>query len=220
MEMIFEVISSNPGYFASAFGIVNALWIAFLYFNKKQHERELIRVQQLFDLDLERRRKVFEMKASQYESYFKHIDTIHNKHQTDYQDIVVPIVNEFMSDYMSASSVRDKHRETQATIAFSEKISRIQRDGFKELGVIESETNSLRLTASDEVAALLDEIRELYERLFSLSGKMMSDLVEITINRNQQLANANQTQLMAVGEQVKIKAAALREAMRNDLKKI
>jgi len=220
MEVIFEVISSNPGYFAWVFGIVNVLWVAFLYFNKKRHERELIRVQQSFDLDLERRKKVFEMKASQYELYFKHIDTIHNKHQTDYQDIFVPIMNEFMAGYLSASSAGDKHRETQATIAFSEKISRLTPDGFKELSVIESETNSLRLTASDEVASLLDEIKELYERLFSLSGKIMSDLVEITINNNQQLADENQTQLMAVGEQVKIKAAALREAMRNDLKQI
>jgi predicted outer membrane lipoprotein len=220
MEMIFEAISSNPGYFAWAFGIVNALWIVFLYFNKKQHERELIRVKQSFDLDLERRKKVFEMKASQYESYFKHIDTIHNRHQTDYQDIFLPIMNQFMSDYLSASNAGDKHRETQATIAFSEKISRIQRDGFKELGVIESETNSLRLTASDEVAALLDEIKELYERLFVLSGKMMSDLVDITINNNQQLANENQAQIVKVGEQVRAKAATLREAMRNDLKQI
>src|SRR5258706_6231146 len=113
MEMVFEFISSNPGYFAWVFGIVNALWIAFLYFNKKQHEHELIRVQQSFDLDLERRKKVFEMKASQYESYFKHIDTLHNKHQTDYQDIFVPIMNEFMFDYLSASRTGDKHRETQ-----------------------------------------------------------------------------------------------------------
>jgi len=47
----------------------------------------------------------------------------------------------------------DESAATQATIKFSEKISKITRDGFQELGVIESETNSLRLTASDEVAA-------------------------------------------------------------------
>ncbi|SRR5258708_17424116 len=220
METVFEVISSNPAYFAWAFAIANVLWAAFLYFNKKRHERELIRVQQSFDLDLERRKKVFEMKAGQYESYFKHIDAIHNKHNTDYQDIFIPIMNAFMSEYLSASRAGDRQRETQALVAFSENISRIQRDGFEELGVIESETNSLRLTASDEVAKLLDDIRELYERLFTLSGKMMSDLVNITINNNQQLANEHQSQLLTVGEQVKRKAAALREAMRSDLKNI
>jgi len=220
MELIYEFIVSNPGYFAWGFGIVNALWAAFLYFNKKRHEQELIRVQQTFDLDLERRKKVFEMKASQYEAYFRHIDAIHKKHQTDYQDVLVPIVNEFMEGYLSASNKNDQEGSTQATIQFSEKISKISRDGFEELGVIESETNSLRLTASDEVATLLDEIKVLYEQLFAQSGTMMSELVNITIHNDQHLANELQAQMLETGKQVKAKAANLREAMRNDLKRI
>lgn len=220
MEIIFEFISSNPSYFAWVFGIVNVLWAVFLYFNNKRHEHELIKVQQSFDLDLERRKKIYEMKASQYEAYFRLIDSLHNKHRTDFQDIFVPIMNEFMANYLPASSAGDKPKETQAVVTFSEKISRLTRDGFEELSVINSETNSLRLTASDEVATLLLEINELYERMFSLSGKMMSDLVEITIKNNRQLAEENKSQLVTVGEQIKNKAAALREAMRNDLKQI
>ncbi len=40
MEEIFKVISEKPEYFAWAFGLVNALWIGFVYFNKKRHEKE------------------------------------------------------------------------------------------------------------------------------------------------------------------------------------
>jgi len=210
----------SKGMAAWAFGLINALWIAFLYFNKKSHEKELIEVKQSFDLDLERRKKVFEMKASQYESYFRHIDAIHNKHQTDYQNIFVPIMNEFMASYLEASNQNNEEEATRATITFSEKISKITQDGFQELGVIESETNSLRLTASDEVAVLLDEIKDLYSILFTLSGKMMSDLVEITIHNNQALAEENQNEIMQVGEKLKSKAIQLREQMRNDLKQI
>jgi len=220
MEEIFELISAKPVYTAWAFGIVNAFWLAFVYFNAKRHEKELIKVRQTFDLDLERRKKVFEMKATQYESYFKHIDAVHRKHQTDYQDVLTPIMSEFMSSYLTARDEGDEKRATQATVSFSEKISRITRDGFQELGLIESETNSLRLTASDEVAKLLDEIADLYNQMFSVSGKMMSDLVEITIHNNQQLAAQNQSQLMEIGAKAKRKAAEVREAMRNDLKKI
>lgn len=220
MEEIFKVISEKPEYAAWGFGLVNAVWLAFMYFNKKRHERELIAVKQSFDLDLERRKKVFEMKAAQYESYFRHIDSIHKKHQTDYQDVLTPIMNEFMSSYLQACDRNDEAGATQATIRFSEEISKITRDGFQELGVIESETNSLRLTASDEVAALLDEIKALYDQLFSISGKMMSDLVKITIKNDQKLAAENQAELMRVGELAKSKARELREQMRNDLKKI
>lgn len=109
---------------------------------------------------------------------------------------------------------------TQATVNFSEKISKIAMDGLQEQGVIEAETNCLRLTASDEVAKRLDELAGLYSKMFSLSGKMMSDLVAITINNDQQLAAQNQAQLMAIGDKVKLKAAELREVMRNDLKQI
>ena len=220
MEEIFKIISEKPKYAAWVFAVVNALWLAFLYFNKKRHEKELIEVKQSFDLDLERRKKVFEMKASQYESYFRHIDAMHNKHQTDYQDVFMPIMNEFMSSYLEASDKNNKDEETKATIRFTEKISKITRDGFQELGIIESETNSLRLTASDEVAQLLDEVKSLYDEMFKLSGKMMSDLVQITINNDQALAEQNQAELMRIGELAKLKAAELREQMRNDLKQI
>ena len=220
MEELFKIISEKPEYAAWAFGLINALWLAFQYFNKKRHERELIAVKQSFDLDLERRKKVFEMKAAQYESYFRHIDSIHNKHQTDYQNVFTPIMNQFMTSYLHACDRNDEAKATTATIKFSEEISKITRDGFQELGVIESETNSLRLTASDEVAVLLDEIKDLYDQLFSISGKMMSDLVKITIENDQDLAAENQAELMRVGELAKSKAKELREQMRNDLKQI
>lgn len=220
MEALFEVISEKPEYFAWAFGVVNVLWAAFLYFNKKTHEKALVRVKQELDLDLERRKKVFEMKAGQYEAYFKHIDAMHKKHQTDYRDVFAPIMNEFMESYLSASAADDKQAATDATIRFSGRISGISRDGFEELTVIESETNSLRLTASDEVAGLLDEIRDLYKQLFAASGQMLTELVSIKISNDQQRADELQSQLVGLGNRVKEKAAALREAMRHDLKRI
>ena len=91
---------------------------------------------------------------------------------------------------------------------------------MQEMGVIESETNSLRLTASDEVNKLLDEIKSLYSLLFETSGKMMSDLVQITINNDQELAKRNQEELNRLSELAKSKSAELREQMRNDLKQI
>lgn len=220
MEEIFIAISEKPEYFAWAFGVVNALWLFFVYFNKKRHENELVEIKQSLDLDLQRRMKVFEMKASQYEAYFKHIDHIHNRHKTDYQDVFMPIMNKFMSSYLQASAVNDEAASTTATIEFSEQISKITYDGFLELGVIESETNSLRLTASDEVALLLDEIKEIYSAMFAASGKMMSDLVQITVYNDQELANRNQTELTLLGELAKSKSKQLREQMRIDLKMI
>lgn len=41
METLYKIISNNPEYFAWAFGIINTLWIVFIYFNRKRHEHEL-----------------------------------------------------------------------------------------------------------------------------------------------------------------------------------
>lgn len=76
------------------------------------------------------------------------------------------------------------------------------------------------MTASDEVALLLDEIKGIYSVMFSASGKMMSDLVQITINKDQELANRNQAELVRLGELAKSKSKQLREQMRIDLKQI
>lgn len=220
MEAIFQLISEKPEYFAWVFAIVNVLWGLFLFFNKKSHEKELVRVKHQLDLDLERRKKVYEMKAVQYEAYFARIDGMYKKHQTDYQEVFVPIMNEFMASYLSATTANDEQAATQATIRFTEKISAITHDGFEEMMALETETNSLRLTASDEVANLLDEMKILYRQLFSLSSQMLKELVNITIFADQQRAAELKLQLDELGIRTIERAEAIRETMRRDLQHI
>ncbi|AWB68057.1 hypothetical protein C2869_17235 [Saccharobesus litoralis] len=220
MEDIYKVIANNPDYFAWAFTLINVFWGAFVYFNKKRHQRELVSLKQSLDLDLERRKKVFEMKTSQYEDYFKNMDNIHSKHQNDYQTIVLPIINEFNSSYQRALAVNNNEAATEATIKFSEEIGKLTYDGFEELQAMRSQTNALRLTASDKVANLLDELQELYEQLFNISTKMVSDLVQIIMNGDQALAQENQRKLNELGGITKQRSVELREQMRSDLKQI
>jgi hypothetical protein len=220
MEVVFKIISNNPEFFLWVFGVVNAFWGIFLYFNKKRHQRELISLKQSLDLDLERRKKLFEMKTSQYEDYFKSIDAMHNRHQNDYQEIVLPIIHEFNSAYQRAYDINDLKAQTKATIIFQEKIGKLTYDGFEEVQVIRSQTNTLRLTASDEVALYLDELHELYDQLFQISTKTVTDLVTITVGGNQELAIKNQNKLNELSEITKKKSLKLREQMRCDLKAI
>ncbi len=41
MESIYNIVKDNPEFFTWVFGIVNFLWGAFLYFNKKSHDKEI-----------------------------------------------------------------------------------------------------------------------------------------------------------------------------------
>jgi len=220
MDVIFKIISNDPEFFLWAFGVINVLWGIFLYFNKKRHQRELVNLKQSLDLDLERRKKVFEMKTTQYEDYFKNMDAMHNRHQNDYQEIVLPIINEFNAAYQRACDINDSQAATEATIIFQKKIGKLTYDGFEEVQIIRTQTNTLRLTASDEVAQYLDELQELYDQLFQTSSKMVSDLVKVTIDGDQALAIKNQNKLNELGAITKDKSLKLREQMRCDLKAI
>jgi len=220
MQSIYELIKQQPEFFAWVFGLVNVLWGVFIYFNKKRHSKDLVELKQSLDLDLERRRKVFEMKATHYESYFQRIDTFHRNHQNDYQQVFTPIFNEFMSRYLKAEDIGDKAESTNATIWFGEQISKITTDGFQEYLVLENESNTLKLTASDKVASLLDELKKLQHATFELSSEFMNKMVEITINGNQELANSFTEQLTDLGTKAKEKSEQLREEMRKDLGEI
>ncbi|EGR4210723.1 hypothetical protein DDN55_17260 [Vibrio cholerae] len=220
MEAIFRMISEQPEYYAWVFGIVNFLWVFFLYINKKRHDKELVQLKQSLDLDLERRKKVFEMKSNQYENYFKNIDEIHNRHRNDYHEIVLPIINEFNASYLRANAMGDQVAAAAATSKFSEDIGKLTRDGFDEVQVMRSQTNSLRLTASDSVASTLDELQELYDKLFEHSEKMIRDIANIALYGDQELARSNQDKLNELGEITKKKSQILREQMRSELSTI
>lgn len=220
MDVIFKIISNDPEFFLWVFGVINVFWGVFLYFNNKRHQRELINLKQSLDLDLERRKKVFEMKTAQYEDYFKNMDAMHNRHQNDYQEVVLPIINEFNAAYQRACDINDSQAATEATIIFQEKIGKLTYDGFEEVQIIRSQTNTLRLTASDQVAFYLDELQELYDQLFQTSTKMVSDLVKVAIHGDHTLAEENQNKLNELGEITKDISLKLREQMRCDLKAI
>jgi hypothetical protein len=220
MEFIFEQIQKQPEFYAWCFLIVNALWGAFLYFNKKTHKEELEKLKQSLNLDLERRRKIFEMKSSHYEAYFNNIDAFQNKHQNDYQEVFVPIFNEFNRRFLHAEDQNDKEGSTNATLWLSEEIQKITLNGFKEQQELEQQTNSLKLTASNEVAQFLEELRILYSEIFDLSSELMGKLVEVTINNDQTASNKIQASMALVGENIKTKTKELREEMRRDLLEI
>ncbi len=220
MELIFKHIQEQPEFYVWVFGIVNVLWGVFLYFNKMRHSEEIERLKQSLNLDLERRRKVFEMKSGQYEAYFNNLDAYQRKHQNDYYEIFVPIFNEFNKRYLTAEANDDKEGSTAATLWLSEEIQKITLNGFQELQALEQQTNSLKLTASNEVAELLEELRELYEEIFQMSSEQLGRLVEITINNDQEAVAKMQKAMGETGERIKAKSSELREEMRGDLLEI
>lgn len=220
METIYKIISDNPGYFVWAFGIINALWVVFIYFNKKRHERELESLKHSYSLDLEKRKKMYEMKAAQFEKYFRMIDDFGKRQQVDIVKRMQPVINKFMEDYLKSTECGDKKAETAAIITFSSKISDLTNEGMEQYLSLKSETNSLKLIASDDLAILFDELQELYDDAFNATQEFMSKFVKLTMENNEEEMQHSQKTITTLGNNIKQKAEKLMIQMRKELNEI
>lgn len=220
METIYKIISDNPGYFVWAFGIINALWVVFIYFNKKRHERELESLKHSYSLDLEKRKKMYEMKAAQFEKYFRMIDDFGKRQQVDIVKRMQPIINKFMEDYLKSTECGDKKAETAAIITFSSQISDLTNEGMEQYLSLKSETNSLKLIASDDLAILFDELQESYDDAFNATQEFMSKFVKLTMENNEEEMQRSQKTITTLGNNIKQKAEKLMIQMRKELNEI
>ena len=220
METLYKIISENPEYFAIVFGIVNALWAGFIYFNKKRHDREIESLKHSYNLDIEKRKKMYEMKAAQFEKYFRLIDDFGNRQQVDIPKRMQPIINDYMKNYLRASERGDKTAETEAITTFGSQISEITNEGMDQYLSLKYETNSLKLIASDELALLFDELQDLYDGAFNATQDIMSRFVELTIANNQEEIQRYQKDLTIYGNNIKVAADKLMNQMRKELNEI
>ncbi|MCP4987360.1 MAG: hypothetical protein GY928_15290 [Colwellia sp.] len=186
----------------------------FIYFNNKTHTKELEHLKLSLNLDLERRKKVFEMKANNYEAYFNNIDTFYKKHQNDLQEIINPLLNKYLEMSLNTED------NNEAIIWFSNEIQNITLEGFNEQQALEHQTNSLKLTASSEVSTLLEGLQDLYNQIFKVSSEHMQSLIKIITNDDQQLAQEFQSKLEKLGGEIIIKSEQVRSEMQRDLSAI
>ena len=209
METIYSIIQRNPQYFAWAFGIVNALWVLFVYFNKKSHERAMANLRHSLNLDLERRKKVFEMKANQYELYVQHLDEFGKKYQVQMPSRMQPIFSKYLKGYLEASENGDKEKEREVIAWLSEQVSALMNESTEEYLKLKSEANSLKLTSNDELLRIFDELEKLTEASMKLAYEFMGKFTEITLTQNQVLSHEYQSKLASFGQGVQQKAEQL-----------
>lgn len=220
MEAIYEAVRQYPDYFAWAFGIVNALWATFLYFNKKSHDRALENLKHSLNLDLEKRKRMYEMKATQFEKYFRMADEFRKKHQADLPQKLQPIFNEYMNSYLSAEEKGDKAASTTAITKFSSKIAEIMNDGTSEYLSLKAETNSLKLIASEALAAIFDNVQKEYEKAFQLANEFMSQFVELVLSNNQSKIQKYQNEMAIQAKAIEGQLHNLMQQMRRELNEI
>ncbi|EID4382760.1 hypothetical protein O2V57_004488 [Vibrio parahaemolyticus] len=220
MESIYSIIQENPDYFAWVFGLVNALWGIFLYFNKQSHDKALENLKHGLSLEAERRKKVFELKVSQYEAYVSNLDEFGKKHQVDLPAKMQPIFDKYFNDYLAAAQVGDKDKEREVLCWFGTQVSEVMRDSTEDLMKLQAESNKLKLTATDQMVETFARLEALTKASSDKSNEFMSKFLEIVLSQNNELSAKLQEELASLGKETQAVAKELMEQMRQELQTI
>jgi hypothetical protein len=217
MNTIYTLIQQNPEFFAWVFGIVNVLWGAFLYFNKKRHDRELKKLQHSLNLDLERRKQFFELKVSQYERYVVMLDEFGRKYQTELMDRMQPMFQEYMSAMLVAKTEEAKN---MAIGVFSTQVMELMNESSTEYLKLKAESRSLKLTASDRLIEIFEALETLVKESMDSAQEFIKQLPALIMSGNSAEMTAQQTAINRQAENIQTKSNELEQQMRSELKDI
>jgi hypothetical protein len=220
MQEIYELIQENPKFYAWAFGIVNLLWVAFAYFNKQRHERNLKQLEQDLRYKADRRLKIFDLKASEYAKYVTDLDSFGEKNQIEMPERMQPIFDEYLQNYLAATEACDKEKERQVIGWFSSQISALMQEGLKEVLKLKRESNRLKLIATDEMLQTFDKLEQLTQESMDCTNEYMKKFTEIVFHQQHDKTEVFQKKAAELATEIQVQSKALMTQMRRELSDI
>ncbi|MDN4503819.1 hypothetical protein QX776_15515 [Alteromonadaceae bacterium BrNp21-10] len=217
MESVYLYIQQNPDYFAWIFCVLNVLWAGYVYFNKQRHDRNLKEIQHSLNLDLERRKKVFELKMSHYERYVKMLDEFGRKYQSELFERMQPIFARYMAQMLDCKTEEEK---SAALSQFSMQVMELMSESMREYSILKSESRSLKLTASAALIKIFEELESLVENSIESAKEFINQLPVLIMSNNQTDMQTKQGILNVQGQDIQLKSKELEQQMRIELNKI
>ncbi|MDK9740100.1 hypothetical protein KI655_22630 [Vibrio sp. D404a] len=220
MESIYNVIQENPEYFAWLFGVVNALWGVFMYFNKQTHDKNLKKVEQDLRYQADRRLKVFDLKAREYSNYVTELDAFGRKAKVELPERMQPIFDEYLKRYMTAIASNNEDDQREVVAWFTLQIAAFMREGQADLLKLKFESNRLKLIATDEMLVTFESIEQLTTEAMEHANTFMKGFISIVINEENDKAKEYQVEANRLGKCIQEKTDLLLKQMRNELSEI
>ena len=181
MQFIYDLIQENPEYYIWVFGVINALWLGFVYFNKQTHEKNLKQLEQDLRYRADRRLKIFDLKASEYGKYVTDLDAFGRKNEIEMPERMQPIFDEYLQHYLAAAEAEDKEQERIVIGWLSSQISGLMQEGLKDVLILKSESNRLKLIATDEMLETFDRLEALTQESMDCTNEYMNNFTEIIL---------------------------------------
>jgi len=220
MQFIYELIQKNPEYYAWAFGLINALWLGFVYFNKQSHERSLKQLEQDLRFRADRRLKIFDLKASEYGKYVANLDSFGKKNEIEMPERMQPIFDEYLQRYLAATEAGDKEQERIVIGWLSSQVSCLMQEGLKDVLKLKSESNRLKLIATDEMLETFDQLEKLTQESMDCTNEYMKNFTDIIFNQQTEKTEAFQKRTAELGAETQKNSKALLNQMRQELSDI
>jgi hypothetical protein len=220
MQFIYELIQENPDYYAWAFGVINVFWIGFVYFNKQTHDRNLKQLEQDLRFRADRRLKIFDLKASEYGKYVTDLDSFGKKNEIEMPERMQPIFDEYLQRYLAATDSGDKEQEREVIGWFSSQVSALMREGLKDVLKLKSESNRLKLIATDEMLETFDRLETLTQESMDCTNEYMKNFIDIIINQQDHKTEVFQAKASQLGTEIQKSSKALLNQMRQELSDI
>tara|TARA_R100000656_G_scaffold16415_1_gene15553 strand:- start:160 stop:810 length:651 start_codon:yes stop_codon:yes gene_type:complete len=216
METLLEFFNISPND-TVAFILINALWAAFFYFNKKRHEKELQSLQHSLNLDLERRKKVFELKMVHYERYVKMLDDFGRKYQSELFIKMQPSFNEYIDKMLNAQNEQTK---SVALSQFSMSVMELMNESMREYSILKSESRALKLTAGESLLIIFEDLESLVETSVESVKLFINELPILILSGDQEGLQEKQSILDQQGREIQEKSKELERKMRLELNEI
>lgn len=190
-----------------------------LWKNSRLKNRLLV-TRHTLDLDLERRKKIFEMKVHQYEDYVGKLDDFGRKNQVEIPAKMKPMIQHFFADYLKANDEEDQEGARKAITVFSESISTIMQEGLNDYLKLKSESNKLKLTATPMLLQIFSDLEQATKACFDSGNKFMGNFLDLTMNQKTQEIDERQREMTVLGEEVTRKSDDLMACMWGELSNI
>ncbi|WP_022944639.1 hypothetical protein [Pseudoalteromonas ruthenica] len=220
MRAIYDLIQENPEFYVWVFGLVNTLWIAFSYFNKQRHERNLKQLEQELRYESDRRLKIFDLKASEYAKYVTDLDSFGKKYQTEMPERMQPIFDEYLRNYLAASEKGDQEEERQVISRLNSQLSILHQEGIKDVLKLKSESNRLKLIATDEMLETFDKLEQLTQESMECTNEYLKNFTDIIFLEQHEKSEAFKKKAAKLATDIQAQSTALMKQMRSELNDI
>lgn len=219
LEAIYKFVHSHPEEVTWAVTFINAAWLTFTFFRQHHHDKAMKRLEHELSLDLNKRGSIYASKSASYERYVRMLDDFGAKHQTQLAAKMQPLFLSYLTRMITAKD-DDKSERESAITAFSKDVFTLFDEAQRDFLKLKAESRTLRLTASDKLFALFDELEQQVEVSMNQSRALIGDLPALTMAGDQVSIERRKQDLGILDETIASKSQELHRQMRSDLREI